>query len=61
MTNREWLESLTEEEYEYFSDLIICRCQLCAYWDNTLCFLDDVKRCVEGHNKWLDEEHKEGE
>lgn len=58
MTNREWLNSLTEEDfantlYEY-DDNIECKCCV-AYSIDTACF----NHCKEGFIAWLKQEHKD--
>lgn len=63
MTNRQWLETLTDEELA--ERKISVRCESCAYnpgkgfCDNlssTAPFYDDC--CIDGIAKWLKMEHK---
>lgn len=54
MTNREWLESLTDEE---FADMIAYEnCQrTCAYVNGNMC---GHKSCESGIAKWLKQEYE---
>ena len=58
MTNREWLESLSDEE---LAKLILesTDCDFCAYQANSIDCYD--KSCKTGHLTWLQAEHKESE
>lgn len=53
MTNREWLESLSDEKLANY----INNCKFCAYKDIPQCY--DTKTCVLGHIEWLQAEHEE--
>lgn len=64
MTNREWLNTLSDEEFAKWSYEI--GCGMCAYnsekgfCDNLSCvvsFKED--RCINGTTQWLQMEHKE--
>lgn len=62
MTNREWLETLTDEHLAYVFVEIGCGC--CAYTFAVDCpnmkpHQFDQANCVEGTTKWLKQEHKE--
>lgn len=54
MTNREWLESLSDEE---FSKEVLegAECTMCV--KGSYCF-EDHPSCLENHIKWLQAEHK---
>ena len=54
MTNRQWLESLSDEEFESNT----CgSCDQCIFnKDNKQC---DTLKCTLGRMAWLKEEHKE--
>ena len=56
MTNREWLESLSDEELAKFM-LQADRCQYCAT-DINQCALNS-KDCIDGKCEWLKAEHEE--
>lgn len=64
MTNRQWLETLTDEEFAKWN--FNMDCGMCAYNpDRGVCenisyggnF--DENRCIDGVTKWLQMEHKE--
>lgn len=55
MTNREWLETLTDEE---FARMMWYSCECCAGQGNLKeCYKQPS--CREGRLKWLQQEHKE--
>lgn len=56
MTNREWLNCLTDEELEYwFTNNSLCSFIHYYYW-HFCCSQSNCRRCI---NKWLSEEHTE--
>lgn len=55
MTNREWLESLSDEDFAFF----LGGCDFCVYKDIPQCFKTNT--CVSGQVKWLKAEHKDEE
>lgn len=64
MTNREWLQTLTDEELAKWHVSVDCRS--CAYnpargFCNNLTDIAsfDQNCCVDGTAKWLQQEHKE--
>lgn len=59
LTNRQWLESLSDEDLAKF--LHTCRkCGTCAFEHRpTNCYLEDA--CTIGRIKWLKQKHKESE
>ncbi len=58
MTNREWLESLSDEEFAKFM-MRADRCNYCV-GDDGECFTYN-KPCYKGKYMWLQAEHKEQE
>ena len=52
MTNREWLENLSDEELAETLDF----CTVCSYRDVRFC---NNNICSKGITQWLREEHKE--
>ena len=55
MTNREWLENLSDEELA--ETLNFCAvCAMCAYRNVRFC---SENICSKGITQWLREEHKE--
>lgn len=56
MTNREWLESLSDEELA----IVIGGCNCCVYDDTDDC-ADKVDTCCGGRLKWLQAEHEEAD
>ena len=58
MTNREFIASLTKEQFAHFNIMIRYKCELCAYWNTPLCIRGDFERCDDGMEKWLNEEHE---
>ena len=57
LTNREWLESLTDEEFAKFIRFANCS-NSCAYGENnTHCY--EKGACAQGRVKWLKQPHKE--
>lgn len=54
MTNREWLENLSDEELAETLDF----CAVCAYRDVRFC---NNNICSKGITQWLREEHKEND
>lgn len=56
MTNREWLNTLTNEELILY---LIASCDMCANLGKN-CMEHDEMNCYEGCKKWLEQEH-EGE
>ena len=56
MTNREWLESLSDEEFAKYICYVNCE-KYCAYYNN----IDECRHnsCKAGITEWLQEEHKE--
>ena len=66
MTNREWLNSLSDKEY--VKRLEHNQCSMCIYRrrskDDNLCFYcgaPESKSCVQGKIEWLKAEHEEEE
>ena len=62
MTNREWLQTLTDEELAKWRVLVECRS--CAHnpekgFCNNLSVSFDLNCCVDGTAQWLKQEHKE--
>ena len=64
MTNRQWLETFTDEEFAKWNYEI--GCGMCAYNpDRGICkrLLDlsafDRNHCIDGTAQWLQMEHKE--
>lgn len=64
MTNREWLQTLTDEEFAKWNYEI--GCGSCAnnpekgFCDNLSGAVSfDEARCIDGTAKWLQQEHKE--
>lgn len=55
MTNREWLQTLTDEE---FTKIILYSCECCIGRGNKKKCLAQPS-CREGMLKWLKQEHKE--
>lgn len=57
MTNREWLESLSDEE---FVRIVCYSCKCCVGQSD---FEECLKQssCYEGRAEWLKKEHKEDE
>lgn len=53
MTNREWLETLTDEEFAKWH--LSAGCKSCANNPEK----DFCNCCIDGTVKWLQEEHKE--
>ena len=64
MTNREWLNTLTDEQFAYWH--INIGCGTCAYTFKadscpnytTITSVDAEKNCVDGVSKWLKQEYK---
>lgn len=54
-TNRQWLESLSDEQFLKKICLIERTCGCCAYYYYDNCYHD----CTNGRSKWLQAEHKE--
>ena len=54
MTNREWLNSLSDEDF--WMALKPIDCMMCAFDGDC-----GGKRCLDGFVAWLREEHKDGE
>lgn len=54
MTNREWLNSLKNEDVVY---LISTRCNICANADKD-CTEHSEMNCYEGCEKWLEQEYE---
>ena len=56
MTNREWLESLSDEELANYICYVNCE-KYCAYYNN----IDKCSHnsCKAGITEWLQQEHKE--
>jgi hypothetical protein len=52
MTNREWLNSLSDEDFCTALEQVDCR--LCAFYGDC-----KGKQCRDGFVEWLREEHKE--
>lgn len=64
MTNREWLQTLTDEEFAKWNYEISCG--MCAYNPErgiceSISYLTnfDQNHCIDGITKWLKQEHKE--
>jgi hypothetical protein len=53
MTNREWLNTLSNEDFAYLTP-----CEICAYAGKGC--MEHDGNCFEGCLKWLEQEH-EGE
>lgn len=57
MTNREWLESLSDEELAHFIDNAHSdNCYACAFQSDTCAGIYD---CLNGIKYWLQSEHKD--
>nr|DAH66841.1 MAG TPA: hypothetical protein [Caudoviricetes sp.] len=60
MTNREWLQTLTDEE---FAENMRCSCFHCIFYVNEegkgVCTATMGAFCGEGISLWLQKEHKE--
>lgn len=65
MTNRQWLETLTDEELAKWRVSVDCRS--CAHnpekgFCNNLSGISfDPNCCIDGTAKWLQQEHKEND
>lgn len=57
MTNREWINSLSNEDLVME---IIAPCEICAYAGKG-CMEHDEWNCFEGRVKWLEQEHEGSE
>ena len=57
MTNREWLNSLSNENLAY---QFVNSCDICAYAGKN-CMENSEMSCYEGCVKWLEQEHEGGE
>lgn len=57
MTNREWINTLTNKECVY---LFASACNVCIYKDKD-CAEHAGMNCYEGCLKWLEKEHEDGE
>lgn len=55
MTNREWLESLSDEELAE----TLYSCTVCARKNTRFCCDNIEKTCSKGVQEWLKQEHKE--
>lgn len=55
MTNREWLQTLNDEE---FTQIMWYSCECCVAYGNREKCLNDMD-CRDGRLKWLKQEHKE--
>ena len=55
MTNREWLQTLTDKE---FTRIVWYTCECCVGQDDSKKCLQQLS-CREGRLKWLKKEHKE--
>lgn len=53
MTNREWLESLSDEELAETLD----SCTVCARKNTRFCCDNIEKTCSKGVQEWLQQEH----
>jgi hypothetical protein len=58
MTNREWLNNLSDEEYDKEVGLNYSKCKWCAYWREGKCNAGNCT-CMRGRVMWLKMEHKE--
>lgn len=58
MTNREWLESLSDEKLAKFYATQSTICEMCDYTDVCISNITSEK-CSEGVVRWLQAEHKE--
>lgn len=65
MTNRQWLETLTDEEFAKWNYEI--GCGMCSYNpERGICYnfsgiiSFDEARCIDGTAQWLKQEYKEG-
>lgn len=65
MTNREWLETLTDEEFAVWCDEYV-GCDTCAHkpekgFCNNLSDIASFEKdcCIDGTAQWLQAEHKE--
>ncbi len=58
MTNREWIESLPDEEYDKQVGLNYTKCQWCAFWRDGKCRALAADTCMKGRVMWLKSEHK---
>ncbi len=59
MTNREWLESLSDEELANFIFMEGCKCETCEYDGNKGNKCLEPCSCIDGKTKWLGATHKE--
>ena len=66
MTNREWLQTLTDKELAKWNFEVDCG--MCAHnSEKGICknlsdrYIFDRNRCIDGIEKWLQAEHKDGE
>ena len=58
MTNREWIESLEDEDFlEVCERMVLCDCACCIYGKEDCSNMPND--CVERQVKWLNAEHKE--
>ena len=60
MTNREWLESFSDEKLgKWISDIWVLgnSCEHCILYNDERC--TTVERCEKGIANWLQAEHKE--
>lgn len=58
MTNREWLESLSDEELAMFYATQSTICEMCDYTDVCISNITSEK-CSEGVERWFQSEHEE--
>lgn len=56
MTNREWLNSLSNVDLVY--QVFLGPCSICVYADRN-CMENSNMSCYEGCLKWLEQEHEE--
>lgn len=66
MTNREWLETLTDEEFAKWHQTVGCgscahnpKKGICYNLSGIISF--NEVHCIDGTAKWLQREHKDGE
>jgi len=57
MTNREWLNTLSNEDLVYY---LIAQCNICANAGKN-CTGHDEMNCYEGCMKWLEQEYEGSE
>ncbi len=60
MTNRDWLESMPDNELACWLDKHIDACCVCSHKKGNACEIpDNGYDCLRGRLEWLKQEHKE--